>query len=169
MVKSGHVPVYREEEGLVYLSGSMLGGSQRFIDQGGVHPSDIRGQETDMPDSTTHMPPANNNAFQQNLPYSVASNEDRCAPRQRIRVAARMRFSCSSSFPTEVTDMSIAGFACDALLQTHPGTLCWLTLPGLGALEAEVVWHGKNGMGCAFKNLLNLAVLNHYVAKFPAA
>jgi len=122
-----------------------------------------------MSDSTFRMVPASANAIQQNLPCSIASDEDRCAPRQRLRVAARMRFSCSSSFPTEVTDMSIAGFTCDALLQVPPGTLCWLTLPGLGALEAEVVWHSKHGMGCAFKNLLNLAVLNHYVAKFPAA
>ncbi len=121
-----------------------------------------------MPDSTTRAPSAIANNDEQNLPYAIASDEDRCAPRQRLAIPARMRFSCSSSFPVEVTDMSLAGFACDALLAAHPGTLCWLTLPGLGALEAEVVRHSNDGVGCAFKNLLNLAVLNHYAAKFPA-
>lgn len=120
-----------------------------------------------MPDSITHMPSAIANDDEQHVSYAVASAEDRCSPRQRLSIQARLRFSCSSSFAVEVTDMSLAGFACDALLTTTPGTLCWLTLPGLGALEAEVVQHSKHGMGCAFKNLLNLAVLNHYVAKYP--
>ena len=121
-----------------------------------------------MPDSMTHLPAAIANDDKRKLPYAIASDEDRCAPRQQLAIPARMRFSCSSSFPVEVTDMSLAGFACDALLSSHPGTLCWLTLPGLAALEAEVVRHSNEGMGCAFKNLLNLAVLNHYVAKYPA-
>ena len=121
-----------------------------------------------MPESTIYEPAAIANDEERKLPYEIASQEDRCAPRQRLSIPARMRFSCSSAFQVEVTDMSLAGFACDALMASPPGTLCWLTLPGLGALEAEVVRHSNDGMGCAFKNLLNLAVLNHYVAKYPA-
>jgi hypothetical protein len=102
------------------------------------------------------------------MPYAIAAEEDRCAVRHRLSIPARMRFSCSSSFPVKVMDMSIAGFSCDALLQAHPGTLCWLTLPGLGALEAEVVRHDPEGMGCAFKNMLNQAVLDLFVQKYPA-
>jgi len=116
----------------------------------------------------TYISSAIANDDEQILSYAIASEEDRCAPRQRLAIPARMRFSCSSGFPVEVTDMSLAGFACDALSAAHPGTLCWLTLPGLGALEAEVVRHSNDGIGCAFKNLLNLAVLNHYVARYPA-
>jgi len=100
------------------------------------------------------------------MQYAAASEADRCAPRQPISIPGKMRFSCSTSFPVEVTDISLAGFTCDALLTAHPGTLCWLTLPGLGALEAEVVRHGNQGIGCSFKNRLNPAVLDHYVAKF---
>lgn len=121
-----------------------------------------------MPDSITQALWAIANDDEQKLPYALASDEDRCAPRHRLAIPARLRFSCSSGFPVQVTDMSLAGFACDALLAAHPGTLCWLTLPSLGALEAEVIRHSNEGMGCAFKNLLNLAVLNHYVAKYPA-
>lgn len=120
-----------------------------------------------MPDSMFRKPSAIANDDEQKLSYPVAPHENRCAPRRRLSIPARMRFSCSSGFAVEVTDMSLAGFACDALMSSPPGTLCWLTLPGLGALEAEVVRHSNHGMGCAFKNMLNLAVLNHYVSKYP--
>lgn len=120
-----------------------------------------------MSDSITYMAAVTNTGVERIPTYAMASVEDRCAPRHRLAIPARMRFSCSSSFPVEVTDMSLAGFACDALLTVHPGTLCWLTLPGLGALEAEVVHHGNEGIGCSFKSLLNPAVLDHYIAKYP--
>ena len=121
-----------------------------------------------MSESISKFPKATDSDAKQHLSYAIASQEDRCAPRHRLSIPARMRFSCSSSFPVEVTDMSLAGFACDALLSVHPGTICWLTLPGLGALEAEVVRRGNDGVGCAFKRLLNLAVLDHYVRQYPA-
>lgn len=121
-----------------------------------------------MTDSTVRRPPSSTVDPLPAMDYAIASEEDRCAPRHQLSMPAKMRFSCSSSFPVKVTNMSLAGFACDALLQAHPGTLCWLTLPGLGALEAEVVRHDHDGIGCAFKNLLNPAVLNHYAAKYPA-
>ncbi|MEO9599921.1 PilZ domain-containing protein [Parasphingorhabdus sp.] len=119
-----------------------------------------------MSDSTTRLPSSIAGDGDQELSYAMASDEDRCAPRHRLSISARMRFSGSSSFPVNVIDISVAGFACDALLVVRRGTLCWLTLPGLGALEAEVVWHDKKGMGCAFTNLLNRAVLDHYIAKY---
>ena len=115
-----------------------------------------------MADSKTYTPKTIANDLEDQLPYAIAAEEDRCAPRQPLSIPARLRFSCSSGFAVEVTDMSLAGFACDALLAVEPGTRCWLTLPGLGALEAEVVRHSNQGVGCAFKDLLNLAVLNHY-------
>jgi len=107
-----------------------------------------------------------------NLPspisYAHAALEDRCAPRHKLAIPAKLRFSCSNSFEIEVTDMSLAGFACDALLEIGSGTRCWLTLPGLGALEAEIVRNNNEGLGCAFVNLISLPVLDHYVAKYPA-
>lgn len=105
---------------------------------------------------------------QPTVPYAIAAEEDRCAVRYALSIPARMRFSCSPGFPVTIMNMSVAGFACDALLGSPPGTLCWLTLPGLGALEAEVVRHDPDGMGCAFKTLLNPAVLDLYVRKYPA-
>lgn len=111
-----------------------------------------------LPVAAIHKPPP--------MPHAAASAEGQYAPDHRVSIPGKMRFSCSSSFPVEVTGMSLAGFICDALQTAHPGTLCWLTLPGLGALEAEVVRHGNQGIGCSFKNRLNPAVLDHYVAKY---
>ncbi len=100
-------------------------------------------------------------------PYTFAAEEDRCAPRHKVSMPAKLRFSGSSSFATEVSDISLAGFACDALLQAHPGTRCWLTLPGLAPLEAEVVHRHNMGLGCAFRDMLNPAVLDRYIASYP--
>ena len=119
-----------------------------------------------MTDSLVRRSPISTVNNQPAKQYALVSEAGRCAPRHRISIPGKMRFSCSSSFPVEVTDMSLVGFICDALQTAHPGTLCWLTLPGLGALEAEVVRHGNQGIGCSFKNRLNPAVLDHYVAKY---
>lgn len=37
----------------------------------------------------------------------------------------------------------------------HEGNLCWLTLPGLESLQAEVVWWENCTIGCAFSELLS--------------
>ena len=121
-----------------------------------------------MTDSMVRRPPPPAVDSLPAMPYAIAAEEDRCAVRHRLSIPAKMRFSCSPGFPVKIMDMSVAGFACDALLQTHPGTLCWITLPGLGALEAEVVLHDPQGMGCAFKTMLNQAVLDLFVQKYPA-
>ena len=119
-----------------------------------------------MTDSLVRRLPISAVKNQPSMQYTVAPEADQSAPRHRISIPAKMRFSCSSSFPVEVTDMSLAAFTCDALLTAHSGTLCWLTLPGLGALEAEMVRHGNQGIGCSFKSLLNPAVLDHFIAKY---
>tara|TARA_R110000824_G_scaffold225550_5_gene413200 strand:- start:1930 stop:2439 length:510 start_codon:yes stop_codon:yes gene_type:complete len=168
MVKYIRLAVYRKAEDGLYPNGRNRCCRILSMESGGDRRSDTHAQEIVMTDSMVRRPPPSATGSLPAMPYAVASDEDRCALRHQLLIPAKMRFSCSSSFPVAVVDMSIAGFACDALVQAHPGTLCWLTLPGLGALEAEVVRHDHQGMGCAFKNMLNLAVLNHYVAKYPA-
>ena len=48
----------------------------------------------------------------------------------------------------------------------HAGSLCWLTLPGLESLQAEVVWWQDNIVGCAFANLLSPIVHDNILARF---
>jgi hypothetical protein len=100
------------------------------------------------------------------IPYSTAAAEDRCVPRLTLAIPAMLRQSCASSFAVTVNDMSLAGFSCDAVTGMQPTERCWLTLPGLAALEAEVIWNSSSAIGCAFKSLLHPAVLDSILLRF---
>ncbi len=98
--------------------------------------------------------------------YLVAAQEDRCAPRTRLEIPASLRPSGDKGFATTVHDLSLGGFSCEALLRMRPGALCWLTLPGLAALQAEVIWNHQGKIGCAFANLLNPAIHESILARY---
>jgi hypothetical protein len=97
--------------------------------------------------------------------YYAIAQEDRCAPRLRIRIPAQLRASGGQAFPVVVTDLSIAGFACEAVTGMSKGSLCWLTLPGMTGLQSEVIWNTGHIVGCAFSHLLNGAVLDSILAR----
>ncbi|CAN5277323.1 hypothetical protein BH09PSE3_BH09PSE3_07260 [soil metagenome] len=97
--------------------------------------------------------------------YSIAAQEDRCAPRYPLSISATLRPSGATGFKVVVTDLSLGGFAVQAITNIHSGTLCWLTLPGLSGLQAEVIWNDGNAVGCAFATLLNPAVLQSIVGR----
>ena len=88
-------------------------------------------------------------------PYLLAAQEDRSAPRTRLASPGTMRVSGGRGFQTVVHDLSLSGFCSAAVNRVHPGTVCWLTLPGLEALQAEVIWWDNSLVGCAFDNLLS--------------
>lgn len=98
--------------------------------------------------------------------YLVAAQEDRCAPRTRLQIPASLRPSGDKGFATTVHDLSLGGFSCEALSRMRSGALCWLTLPGLSALQAEVIWNHSGMVGCAFANLLNPAVFEKVVERY---
>jgi hypothetical protein len=98
--------------------------------------------------------------------YSAASQEDRSAPRTRISIPATLRPSGSKGFQTVVHDLSLSGFSAMAINRLHPGTLCWLTLPGLESQEAQVVWWDNSLLGCAFRHLLNPIVLDNIIVQW---
>jgi PilZ domain len=98
--------------------------------------------------------------------YLVAAQEDRCAPRTRLAIPASLRPSGDKGFATTVHDLSLGGFSCEALSRMRPGALCWLTLPGLAALQAEVIWNHGGMVGCAFANLLNPAVHDAIIDRY---
>ncbi len=98
--------------------------------------------------------------------YDIAAQEDRSAPRTRIMIPAQMRASGSRAFQTVVNDLSLSGFSATALNRMHPGSVCWLTLPGLESLQAEVVWWENGVAGCAFANLLSPIVHDNIIARY---
>ena len=98
--------------------------------------------------------------------YADAAQEDRCAPRRQGSIPATLRAAGTRAFPTVVHDLSLGGFCCTAVSRLHPGTICWLTLPGLESLQSRVVWWEASQVGCAFDNLLNPIVLETMVARW---
>ncbi|MEO1920624.1 MAG: PilZ domain-containing protein [Sphingomonadaceae bacterium] len=100
--------------------------------------------------------------------YETTAQEDRCAPRARVQIPARLRMSGANRFETVVHDLSLAGFSAAAVSRVHPGTVCWLTLPGLESLQSEVVWWRDCLVGCAFDQLLNPAVLESVLGGYSA-
>lgn len=98
--------------------------------------------------------------------YIYAAQEDRCSPRTRISIPATLRASGAKGFQTVVHDLSISGFSCAAINRLHPRTVCWITLPGLESLQAEVVWWNNSLVGCAFHQLLSPVVHDNLLARF---
>ena len=98
--------------------------------------------------------------------YYLATQEDRCAPRSRISIPASFRASGGRSFQTVVHDLSLGGFCCSAVGRLQQGSICWITLPGLESLQAEVVWWDNSLAGCAFKDLLSPIVHDNILARW---
>ena len=98
--------------------------------------------------------------------YHIAAQEDRCAPRTKIIIPAQLRASGARSFQTVVNDLSLSGFSATAISRMHPGSVCWLTLPGLESLQAEVVWWEDQLCGCAFSELLSPIVHDNILARY---
>ena len=98
--------------------------------------------------------------------YEVAAQEDRSAIRTKLVIPAQLRASGARSFQTTVNDLSLSGFSATSLNRMHVGTVCWLTLPGLESLQAEVVWWEDGQCGCAFSRLLSEIVHDNLIARF---
>lgn len=98
--------------------------------------------------------------------YTLAAQEDRCAPRTRLSIPAQLRPSGSKGIQTVVHDLSLSGFSCMVVNRLHNGTLVWLTLPGLESLQAQVIWWNSSLVGCAFSQLLSPIVHDNVIARW---
>ena len=98
--------------------------------------------------------------------YEHSAQEDRCAPRSKVNIPASLRPSGGKGFYTVVNDLSLGGFSATALNRMHVGAKCWLTLPGLESLQAEVVWWQSGQVGCAFAGLLSPIVYDNILGRY---
>ncbi|QYU70205.1 PilZ domain-containing protein [Leptolyngbya sp. 15MV] len=98
--------------------------------------------------------------------YHMAAQEDRCSPRTRLTIPAQLRPSGGRAFQTVVHDLSISGFSAAAISRMHDGQLCWITLPGLESLQAQVVWWDNSIVGCAFEQLLSPIVHDNILQRY---
>ncbi|WP_445948731.1 PilZ domain-containing protein [Sphingorhabdus sp.] len=100
--------------------------------------------------------------------YEGAAREDRSAPRVCVKIPAIVRPSGSSGYSVIVRNLSLSGIACEALTRMPAGTQLRLTLPGLMAIQAKVIWNDCNIVGCEFSTMLNPAALQNILTRFPA-
>ncbi len=98
--------------------------------------------------------------------YHVAAQEDRCAPRTKLTIPATLRASGGRAFQSVVHDLSISGFSAASINRMHEGQVCWLTLPGLESLQAQVVWWDNCIVGCAFTELLSPIVHDNILQRY---
>ncbi len=98
--------------------------------------------------------------------YAVATQEDRCGNREKVHIAAHLRPSGATGFAVVVKNLSVAGFSAEALTGMKPGSRVFITLPGLAALQAEIVWNDGTLIGCSFQNILNKAVFEAFVRQY---
>lgn len=98
--------------------------------------------------------------------YGQSAFEDRCAPRQRVHIPAVLRPSGERGFNTVVVDLALAGFCANAVHRMYAGNRCWLSLPNMEALLAEVVWWDSGRVGCAFDKLLSPIIHDNILVRF---
>lgn len=98
--------------------------------------------------------------------YGQAAFEDRCAPRQRVNIPAVLRPSGERGFNTVVVDLALAGFCANSVHRMYPGNRCWLSLPNMESLLAEVVWWDSGRVGCAFDKLLSPIIHDNILVRF---
>lgn len=100
--------------------------------------------------------------------YFAAAQEDRSSPRLSLTIPVTLRPAGGHGFSSEVQDLSLGGFSATCVNRLAVGTLCWLKLPGLAALQCEVIWWQDNLVGCAFQNLLSPIVYDDIVNRYRA-
>ena len=68
----------------------------------------------------------------------------------------------------QIVDISQSGCRITTVSHISDNGRIFITLPGFGPLEAEVVWRIGESYGCSFVAPLHPAVFDHIIAKFPS-
>ena len=92
-----------------------------------------------------------------------ANADNRATLRKAVRLEARVRDRGASRFTVQLLDLSMTGFRGETAFTLRPGSLVWITLPGLQGLEATIAWQRGEYVGGAFRQPLHAAVFEHIV------
>ncbi|MDP1028049.1 pilus assembly protein PilZ [Sphingomonas sp. KR1UV-12] len=107
--------------------------------------------------------PVFNPPFAPAPPPPGATHDRRDTARRSVRMHAHLRDRGQTRFDIDVSDLSTTGFRAATAFTLYPGTIVWLTLPGLAPIEAVVAWHDRYHYGCTFARPLHPAVFDHIV------
>jgi hypothetical protein len=84
------------------------------------------------------------------IEYTFGEQELRRAERKRLTIPATLHPAKSKRFKTWLKDLSLAGFSAAAAAVIAVDTLCSVTIPERGPMQARVVWWRAGLVGCAF-------------------
>ncbi|MET1756559.1 PilZ domain-containing protein [Novosphingobium sp. RD2P27] len=101
--------------------------------------------------------------------YAFAAQEDRSAPRTKLSAPATLRPAGGRRFQTVVRDLSLSGFSATAISRLPVGGICWLTMPGMEAMQARVIWWEQGLVGCAFERLLSPIIHDNILTRWRGA
>ncbi len=98
----------------------------------------------------------------------VLNREGRRSERIHLVLMAQLRESGAGAdrFSITIKDLSVHGFRFETQFGLQIGARVWLTMPGLGALEGEVVWKDGFSYGAQFSNAMHVAVLDHIIKQY---
>ncbi|MBA3896285.1 MAG: PilZ domain-containing protein [Sphingomonadaceae bacterium] len=97
---------------------------------------------------------------------ALKPRDHRRAQRLDVRLEAELREPGSSQrFEVTVVDLSVVGFRCETSFTLKPGQRVFVTIPGLGPIEAVVEWRRLYAYGCSFDRPLHTAVFDLLVAR----
>lgn len=89
----------------------------------------------------------------------------RKAERKPVHGTAALRRSGYNKVAVTVLDLSTDGFRVETFSGITVGAPVWITLPGLSAIEAKVMWVRGDQLGCRFITPLHPSVLEAVVAR----
>lgn len=87
-------------------------------------------------------------------------------PSTKLSIPATLRASGGRDLKTVLHDLSITGFSAASMSRLQDGQPCWLTLPDLEKLEAEVVWWDNCIVGCEFSELMSPIVHDNILLRY---
>jgi len=95
----------------------------------------------------------------------VVTDEGDLRRRERVPLAiqAQLRDRRSNKYVVHLIDLSVTGFRAEAHYGLDPGSIVWLTIPGMQGMEAVVAWRRGQVIGCQFRNALYPPVFDHIV------
>lgn len=100
------------------------------------------------------------------VPPSASGDEHRRAPRQPVRMPARMTNHAAWGAVCRVIDLSPLGARIETHAPIEPGRAVLITLPGAPPIEAAIAWAEGEQAGCYFAEPLSTATLESLIARF---
>ncbi|WP_337658544.1 PilZ domain-containing protein [Sphingorhabdus sp. Alg231-15] len=97
--------------------------------------------------------------------FTTPLPDNRKVAREIVEAEIFVRQSDSQLFRATLSDLSVSGFKMNSYTELDGKKPVYIRLPGIQTLSATIKWSDHEDYGCAFKDDLHPAVLQHLVNK----